>query len=257
MMLTDLATVLRAGGLRVVEQPGWKTRGHTPPQVDVLGVTCHHTGSGRNLGETLGLLTVQNGRPGLDGPLAHLYLNRAGTFYTVAAGKCYHAGVSLKPAYENEHRIGIEALAAGDGWSQDWPQAQMEAYAHGCALLAKHYGFSIAEVRGHKETCAPAGRKIDPSFDMATFRRSVGIWATKPATTKEDDVQLTDKIKLTEAGAAAMSAPGYTPRKEGEEVSLEYMVLWGGPGVYRLAGKVDALAKELAEIKALLTAKKE
>jgi hypothetical protein len=182
MMLTDLADALRRYDLHVVERPGWKTRGHGP-MVDVKGVTCHHTASGRHTGPTLGLSTVQDGRglnlpkgdpSRLDGPLSHLYLNRAGTFYVVAAGLCWHAGVSLKPAYTNSHRIGIEALAAGDGWSQDWPKVQMDAYARGCAALAAHYRFPVSEIRGHKETAAPLGRKVDPSFNMSDFRKRAG-----------------------------------------------------------------------------------
>jgi hypothetical protein len=244
MYLTDLAKVLKQAGLQVIEQPGWKDRGHGA-MLDVRGVTVHHTASGRGTGATLGLSTVQNGRPGLDGPLAHLYLNRAGVFYVVAAGLSYHAGVSQKTDQTNSYRIGIEALAAGDGWAQDWPPAQIDALVRGCAALAAHYRFPVAQVLGHKETCAPKGRKIDPSFDMDAFRKRV----SKPDPTKdEDSMELSDDIKLTETAAEAMSIPGYTKREEGDPLSVSYVLQWGGAGLYRVLGKVNTLGTAVATV---------
>jgi hypothetical protein len=240
IMLTDLADVLYRADLQVREVPGWQSRGHGL-MTDVLGVTCHHTASGRGTGTTLGLTTIRDGRPGLDGPLAHLYLNREGTFYVVAAGLCWHAGVSRKPEYTNGHRIGIEALAAGDEWSEDWPSAQMDAYARGCKALADHYGFPVSEVLGHKETCKPAGRKPDPTFDMREFREKVA--------TSGDDMKLTDEVTLSAVAAREMSQPGYTPRKGGDELSLSYLWQWGGPGMYRLLGRVDALTAQVAKLR--------
>jgi hypothetical protein len=245
MMLTDLAAVLRAAGLDVVEQAGWKTRGHGP-MTDVQGVTCHHTASGRGTGTTLGLNTVQEGRPGLDGPLAQLYLNRAGTFYVVAAGLCYHAGISAQNDQTNSHRIGIEALAAGDGWSHDWPPVQLAAYAIGCHALATHYRFSVKEVLGHKETASdhqgdgrPSGRKTDPSFDMDVFRGMVKA-VGQPAKPQEVDMTLSSAdalalwtakaLPLTPTDAAVFNrtlAKGQTPFKAGDKVALSDMVRYG------------------------------
>lgn len=185
MMLTDLDETLRGFGLDVVEVDGWRDRGHGEMS-DVLGVTCHHTASGRGTGRTLGLATVVKGRrspdPKLDlpGPLAQLYLNREGVFYIVAAGLSYHAGVSRKPTYTNRHRIGIEALAAGDGWVMDWPDIQVEAYALGCKALSRRYRFPVDEVLGHKETCFPENRKIDPTLNMVKFRNKVDKATARP-----------------------------------------------------------------------------
>lgn len=254
MMLTGLADVLRSAHLAVEELDGWKARGHGP-MTDVLGVTCHHTASGRGTGVTLGLGTVQHGRLGLDGPLAHLYLNRQGTFYVVAAGLCYHAGQSSSPRFTNEHRIGIEALAAGDGWSQDWPEVQVAAYARGCRVLAEHYGFAVAEVRGHKETCAPPGRKSDPSFSMPDFRRRVAAETLHAATApKETEMQLSDPVELTDAAARAMSAaPGAGQHQPGELVDVEFLLLWGGPGLARVQSAIAALEARVAKLEAAVT----
>jgi hypothetical protein len=172
MMLTGLADVLRDAGLEVVETDGWKKRGHGE-MTNVHGVTCHHNAGGRTTNAKAGLNTIINGRSDLPGPLAHIYLARNGVVYIVAAGLCYHAGVSRDNDYTNGHRIGIEAQAAGDGWSEDWPDVQMGAYALVCKALADHYDFSISQVKGHKETCAPVGRKSDPNFNMDDFRDSV------------------------------------------------------------------------------------
>lgn len=231
-MLTGMVDALRSAGLPVVETPGWRGRGHGP-MADVRGVTCHHTASGRGTGTTLGLSTVRDGRPDLPGPLAQLYLNRAGVFYVIAAGLCYHAGASQRPDQTNAHRIGIEALAAGDGWELDWPRVQMDAYARGCRALADHYGFPISEVRGHKETCSPAGRKTDPTFDMSAFRRTVG--ANLQATREDDDMNPSDKVKLTDADALAIGGKS----KAGDETS------WGA--FLRFPPSVARLRREMNE----------
>lgn len=172
MMLTDLADVLRSAGLKVVEVDGWKTRGHGA-MTNVHGHTIHHNAGGRTKNPKAGLRTIVEGRDDLPGPLAQTYVDIEGTWYVVAAGVAYHAGASLKEDYSNWHRIGTEAQAAGDGWSEDWPEVQMVSLAVGSKALAKHYGYGYDDILGHKETCAPVGRKVDPSFSMNSFRARV------------------------------------------------------------------------------------
>jgi len=213
----------------------------------VRGVTVHHTASGRGTGDTLGLSTVQNGRGSeLPGPLAHLYLNRSGVFYVVAAGLSYHAGVSRRSDQTNSYRIGIEALAEGLGWSQDWPAAQYDALAVGCRALASRYGFPISEVLGHKETCSPVGRKIDPSFDMVEFRRRVAT-ATTDQENEEEDMSFKDKHKLTDADVRAYGQAGL---KKGDEKSFGEIVRFP-PAVARLRREQSAQAT--ATMKAVKT----
>jgi hypothetical protein len=219
MMLTQLADVARRTGYPVVEVQGWKTRGHGP-QADVRTITCHHTANGGATGNAPSLGVVQNGRPGLAGPLSHYLLGRDGTIYVVAAGLCWHAGVSLKPDYENPHAVGIEAEAVGvPGTKGDWPAVQMDAYHRLCRALVEEFGLEVADVRGHKETCAPKGRKSDPDFDMTAFRAAV---AAVDLSTRavEDDMQWSDKIKLT-AEDAKWWGPPY---KEGDEVTVGLML---------------------------------
>lgn len=180
VMLTDLADCLNAAGVRVVEIPAWKNRGHGP-MGDVQGIVMHHT-AGPAAGECPSLNTVINGRPDLAGPLAHFVVGRSGTWYVVAAGRCWHAGATLQPWQANEHTIGVEAEGTG---RDPWPDPQMHSLIAGTRALAHHYGVPFDRVRGHKEVCAPVGRKPDPNFDMPAFRRAL----TAP---QEGDMPLSD-----------------------------------------------------------------
>lgn len=182
--LTWLPTVLRAAGLIVIEEQRWTTRGHGDMGAP-KGVLCHHT-AGPLHGDSPSLPTVISGRPDLPGPLAQLFLSRAGTWHVVAAGKAYHAGKGGNgwKAYDgNSHLIGIEAENTGQvgGVHDDpWPAHQTEAFARGCAAILLHIGATSQMCLGHKEY-APA-RKIDPSFDMAAFRHAVDGYLTAPPT---------------------------------------------------------------------------
>ena len=192
MMLTQLATVLRARGLDVVEAAGWTSRGHGP-MLGVETVVCHHT-AGPATGDPPSLRTVIDGRPGLAGPLANLYLSRSGAWYTVAAGKAWHAGAVLQPSYSNDYAVGIEAEATG---TASWPPAQYESFAIGCAALAAHYGLPVERVMGHKEVCAPPGRKIDPNFAMEPFRALIAHYleVDVPLTAADIDLLLREPLQ--------------------------------------------------------------
>jgi peptidoglycan hydrolase-like protein with peptidoglycan-binding domain len=173
--LTWLPQVLRDAGLKVSECPGWESRGHGD-MGKVLGVLCHHTatpGKKANM-PTLDLLIT--GRSDLAGPLSQLGLGRDGTYYIVAAGKCYHAGAGAFKGITagNTSLIGIEAENTGGSDDKPWPEVQMDAYHRGVAAILKHIGKGAEFCAGHKEYALPKGRKTDPSFDMDTFRTAVG-----------------------------------------------------------------------------------
>lgn len=172
-LLTWLPKVLRDAGLKVVEQPGWAKRGHGDVG-NIVGVICHHT-AGPRTGNAPSLDVVTNGRPGLSGPLAQLVLARDGTYYVVAAGKCYHAGVGKWQGITdgNGRFIGIEAENTGLANDLPWPEVQMDAYRRGVAAILKKIGSPVIMCAGHKEYALPKGRKSDPTFDMVPFRASV------------------------------------------------------------------------------------
>lgn len=171
-MLTWLADTLRARGLKVVEQPGWQTRGKDWGG-EPVGVICHHT-AGAATGNAPSLKLVTEGHQDLPGPLSQLVLGRDGTFYVVAAGRSNHAGAGVWEGVTtgNSSFIGIEAENQGTG-KDPWPAVQMEAYAQGVAAILNRLGATPRMVCGHKEYARPAGRKVDPSFDMTQFRRAV------------------------------------------------------------------------------------
>lgn len=172
--LVWLADVLRSGGLKVVEEPGWQTRGRGD-MGEARGVLCHHT-AGPLKGNTPSLRIVRDGRDNLPGPLSHLFLARDGTFHVLAAGRCNHAGEGRWQGVTtgNSSFIGIEAENAGT-LLDPWPVAQLDAYAHGVAAILAHIGADSVMAAGHKEYATPRGRKIDPTFDMVAFREHVAL----------------------------------------------------------------------------------
>jgi hypothetical protein len=213
-MLTELADVLRAGGLPVREIPGWKSRGHGCMS-DVLGVLCHHT-AGPATGLYPSESVVVNGRPGLDGPLANLGLARDGTWIVVAAGQAWHAGtgqVSWCPANcGNTHLIGVEAESCGT--RDDWTAQQRASYPHGVGVLLRYYRLPAARAIGHKEWAV--GRKIDPAFwDMNAFRDDVARW-----------------ISSAPAPSASRAAPLISP--EDEPMYIISQLTPSGPPAYAL-----------------------
>lgn len=209
MMLTDLADVARTTGLPVVEHDGWRERGHGE-MAGVRTIVCHHT-AGPATGDMPSLAILLHGRPDLAGPLAHYGLSRSGVVHVLAAGCCWHAGTVRDPSWGNRWSIGIEAEATG---TTSWPDVQVEAYARLAATLVHHHGLDVEDVRGHKEVCAPPGRKSDPNLSMTDLRARVRahlITVTRPAappaptptTPQEDEVlDLAQHVGTTSDGHA-------------------------------------------------------
>jgi peptidoglycan hydrolase-like protein with peptidoglycan-binding domain len=166
-----LPGVLRNAGLKVAEVPGWADRGHGDVG-SVAGVVCHHTGTPGALDKNMPTLDVLiNGRSDLSGPLSQLGLGRDGTYYVVAAGRCYHAGAGQwKGISGNSRFIGIEGENGGSR-TDAWPPEQMDAYRRGVAAILKQIGADVSMCCGHREY-APH-RKDDPLFDMDQFRADV------------------------------------------------------------------------------------
>ena len=180
--LTWLPDVLLNADLKVAEQPGWKTRGHGDVAT-IKGVICHHT-AGAKSGNMPSLGVVTNGRPGLSGPLAQLCLGRDGTYFVVAAGRCFHAGRGDWQGIStgNSSFIGIEAENTGLG-NDPWPEVQLDAYRRGVAAILKKIRANAIMCAGHKEYALPHGRKNDPTFEMVPFRQQVSaiMAGTAPA----------------------------------------------------------------------------
>lgn len=172
--LTWLPEVLENAGLKVAECEGWQTRGHGN-MGNVLGVLCHHTATPGKKGNMPTLNTLIKGRSDLPGPLSQLGLGRDGTYYIIAAGKCYHAGNGLWQGITsgNTHFIGIEAENTGGRDDFPWPEVQLEAYHRGVAAILDYINKGAEFCAGHKEYALPKGRKPDPDLDMNAFRAAV------------------------------------------------------------------------------------
>lgn len=173
MYLLDLAQVCRRAGLKVVEVDGWRTRSARTRFRGPKAIVCHHTGSSSKAAgnyPTHGV--IKNGRSGLPGPLAQLGLGRDGTVYVFAAGSANHNYPPHPEQFGNATAIGIEAEHPGG--KTPWPKAQYDAYVTLVAALCKAYVIPADStgVRGHKEATTP-GRKVDPNFNMSTFRDNV------------------------------------------------------------------------------------
>ena len=121
--LTWLPTVLLGAGLKVAEQPGWRTRGRG--DVGAIQGESAITPSAREWKHAEpGVLT--NGRPDLSGPLCQLGLGRDGTFFVIAAGRGNHAGLGNWQGVTtgNSSFIGIEAENTGHttgALADPWP----------------------------------------------------------------------------------------------------------------------------------------
>ena len=172
--LTDLAAIARRTGYPVVEQPGWRTRGHGS-FLGVRSVIAHHD-TGKHRPDQFNTV-IQTGHSTLAGPLSQFALRRDGTIHVVAAGVSWHAGNNINDSlYGNYYSIGIEA--GNDGVGEPWPTRQYNAYVALCGELAKAFDLPVSRIMGHKEI-APS-RKIDPTFNMGQFRSRVTQYLKKP-----------------------------------------------------------------------------
>lgn len=171
MRLQWLAAVLRDEGLTVVEKPGWETRG--ADTMTPKAVVIHHTGSGVPSSEGRYADFLIAGRSDLPGPLSQLYLDRAGRYWVLAAGRANHAGRGgWKGIRGNSSVIGIEA--GNNGRGEAWPEVQLDAYVRGVAAILRKLGRNAEFVCGHREWAEPPGRKPDPvGINLDEFRAKV------------------------------------------------------------------------------------
>jgi hypothetical protein len=173
--VTDLADVLRAAGLTVVELPGWKTRGRPASTggFDPVGNLWHHTGGASNTRDYADWMAL-TGRSDLPAPLCQVAVDRAGRMYVSAAGRANHGGTA-KPAGPvpggdaNELYIGWECMNTG---GEGWEPVQYDAMVTAAAATSLHYGWDADANRAHKETSYTG--KWDPGLlDMGKFRSDI------------------------------------------------------------------------------------
>jgi N-acetyl-anhydromuramyl-L-alanine amidase AmpD len=171
-----LADVLAAQGVKLVEYPSWRNRGHGEFK-DIRGVMVHHTGS-----DNATAASIANGRPDLAGPVSQLHIARDGTVTVVAVGVAWHAGVGMYPWLPtnmgNWHMIGIECANSGTSPTAahrtHWPDEQYFALVNCCAAVNRRLSQTSARTIGHKEYAGRAQGKWDPgAINMDILRADI------------------------------------------------------------------------------------
>lgn len=251
MRVTWLADVLRAAGLIVVEEPGWKGRGVDLTGVD--GLVGHHTACGPT-GDCPSTSILIHGRPELAGPLAQLQLCRSGIFHTIADGKANHAGAGSWPGIRgNTDCLGIEAENMGDGIDV-WPAIQMDAYVRGVAAIFAHVGLPADRFCAHYEWATPKGRKIDPRGPWngggdwysggTTITRNADTFRARVRALLEEDDMYTDEDRARDVKAAEDAAYNRHLLDDIFRPKLDaiYVDTHGDDHADLLAGRVKALA---------------
>lgn len=178
--LTDLADVLRAAGLTVVEVDGWRDRARSSGGYDggPVAVFWHHTASAGDGASDAHYCTFVSD----DRPVCNVVVGRDGVVHVCAAGATNtngkggpHTlpdGTTIPADGANSRVIGMELSNGGTG--QIYPVCQVDA-AFGVSLAcARAYGLAADAVVTHAEW-APS-RKIDP----ATWDAVDGPWQPAP-----------------------------------------------------------------------------
>jgi hypothetical protein len=191
----NTAQILRDAGLKVVEIPGWTTRGRPESTGGFapVGVLNHHTGAsalGRAVAWVMEYVRWMFfiGRPsdGLPPPLCNMALGRDGTVYLGAAGRANHAGKArargtVAAGDGNRLYVGVEWLLSG---TEAIPQVMYDAgVLLNKVLITKILKTSVGTVAAHYETSVTGKWDIgDPDgveyrghrvMNMAKFRTDV------------------------------------------------------------------------------------
>jgi len=217
--LIELADVLRAAGLTVIEVDGWGTRARSSGGFDgdrPWAIMWHHTASDTVPENDVSYICYGS----QDAPLANLYLARDGAVWVCAAGATNTNGKGsammmskgvVPTDQANTHCIGVEA--ANDGVGQTWPQVQVDAYFRLNNAVAAAYGLLPDDCATH-HYYAP-DRKIDP----ATADAVQGQWT--PGAVSSSGSWDVDDVR-EEAWLRSADMP---PPKEGDDMQVRLLVL--------------------------------
>jgi N-acetylmuramoyl-L-alanine amidase len=182
--LTWLADVLRAGGCRVVEESGWKTRGRPASSGPFKPKALLRHWDASSPSSHGAISTVLNGTGEVGGPLCSILTCRgnsshAPSVHVIAAGRANHGGegdgwgvIPIDGA--NTYAVGHEIAQTVD---QPWPADQLDQVRKAEAAILKKLGASPSSALCAHSEYAP-GRKIDTTEgrygqDMGSERRAV------------------------------------------------------------------------------------
>jgi N-acetylmuramoyl-L-alanine amidase len=224
------AALMRDAGLTVLASSGWKDRGRSS-DLYPWAVIDHHTAATDDITDML-----INGRSDLPGPLCNYELREHGDWNLIASGRANHAG---EASVSNSESYGIEATGPQNYPDVYGPAAfphNYDSYVTGVACILAAMGADVSDTMGHKEI-APS-RKIDPYFDMNSFRKGVAAgggeeqdmtgeehkwlealyqgWVVSGTTSVEDTVnKLYNNVKEIKA---ALNVPGTTSAEEAQNM---------------------------------------
>lgn len=230
--LTEMADVIRAAGVPVVEQEGWQTRARSSGGYADGRPWCvmwHHTASAPGADPASDAAYMSYNADAA--PIANILLARDGTAWILAAGATNTNGSGNAMTFSrgtvpadsmNTYAIGMEIQNSGVG--EPYPAVQMDnAFAVSLALCAA-YGLTPDDICTHS-VYAPS-RKIDPATADAvqgSWRpasvNSSGSWslddladecynrfttAPVPVPPLEDDEEMAFLIRDVESGSVAL-----------------------------------------------------
>jgi len=185
--MINFARILDRAGLPVREVRGWQRRGR-PPSTNprdpaypaatrFAGIGLHHTAGHDDLD------VVVNGRQGIPGPLANLYVARDGRVHVVAGGRANHFGAGAVEVYRRTQRdlaplgdaadVGLSDSTVGNGVyvgievenygipGDPYPRVQIGSLERACAALCEEMGWTANRCVQHREWTR---RKVDMSY---------------------------------------------------------------------------------------------
>lgn len=220
--LTDLADILRAAGVKVVEhtytqgrykgkhwkQVGYGGQGYT----GFAGIMWHHDASPinqRSPGALGWMMYWARDKFGNDlTPAAAIWVDMDGTWHVYAAGRTNHAGLGSWPELgmvnnANAYVLGIET---DHGEGEGWPQVQIDSLRTGTAAIMRAYKLDPAKRLTFHRTYAP-GRKTDPyGLDLGQERTRVAALMREPISPKLRALQR--QLDRTRAEAQRRRAAG-------------------------------------------------
>jgi hypothetical protein len=205
--LVELADVLRAAGVHVVEVDGWQTRARKSGGYAGNRPWCvmwHHTASQATPDQDIAYII------GADtAPISNLYLDRTGCVHVIAAGATNTNGKGGPQQFSrgivpldcmNEYAVSIEA--ANSGLGEQWPQVQVDAFFQASIALTNWLGLEPTDISSHAGWTT---RKIDP----ATAAAVQGPW--RPASVNSSGTWSLEDLRHEAARRAATAPTPPTP----------------------------------------------
>lgn len=243
--LTNMADVLRAAGVAVVEQDGWRTRARSSGGYSAGRPWCvmwHHTASSANASAASDANYMSYSADSK--PIANILLARDGTAWVLAAGAtntngkgdaCSFSKGTVPADSMNLYAIGMEIQNNGVG--QAYSQQQIDAAFKVSLALCQAYGLRPDDVQQHVNY-AP-GRKIDP----ATAAAVEGPW--RPRSTNSSGSWAIDDLKAELRRRAGSTPPQPQPiPDEEDEYDVAFIIInqdTGQPALVYGEGKMTGI----------------